>query len=307
MRVIRPGDETLMGGVVRDGHLIDAACPPDADVIVLQRPCNQKLAEAVPLLVAKGVKVIVDLDDDLAHIHPSNPAFWALHPSKNAGVNWAHAAYAARHASLVTVSTAALVPIYGSHGRVRVLPNRIPKALLDRPRVDADWLGWAGSLHTHPGDLDDIGGAVQRLGREGHEFRVVGDATGVGRPLGMPADPPGTGVIEFADWTTEVAKIGVGVAPLADTRFNHGKSNLRILNYAATGVPWVGTDLPEQRALAEEGCGQVVKPREWYRALKPLLTNPGMRDEWSEKGRAVAANHTYESNWGSWADAWLGA
>lgn len=306
IKVVRPKDESGLGATMRGDEVVGAVCPSDADTVVLQRPCNRKLAAMVPLLVAKGVRVVVDMDDDLGHINPNNPSFWALHPSKNAENNWAHAAFACRHASLVTVSTAALADVYGSHGRVLVLDNCVPAAALSYPRVDADWVGWAGTLVTHPGDLNDAAGALGRLVGEGHDFRVVGDGVGVARVCGLES-VPATGSIPFDHWLGNVGRIGVGVAPLLDTRFNRAKSWLRGLQYSATGVPWVGSDVPEQRRLAEAGGGVVVGRKGWYRELKRLVVSADARMEASEAGRAAAADWTYERRAWRWAEAWQSA
>lgn len=303
VKIIRPGTPSGMSSQLRGGHPISVTCPDDAETIVLQRPCNRHMAESIPLLRARGVHVVVDMDDDLAHIDPNNPAFWQLHPSKNDMVNWAHAAYACREASLVTVSTPSLAAVYGAHGRVRVLENCVPAVWLDVPRVDADWLAWAGALHSHPGDLDDAVGAIQHFVRAGVGFRVIGDGLGVAKKLGLP-DVLATGVVAFDDWAAQVARVGVGIAPLADTRFNIAKSWLRGLTYSALGVPWVGSDLPEQARLAALGAGAVCHRRDWQKKLRPLVSSVDARDEASEKGRAVVADWTYEARADAWLDAW---
>lgn len=301
VRVIMPGEDTMISAIIKDGHVAAARCPQDADVVVLQRPTNRKLAEAIPFMRGDGVAVVVDMDDDLAHIHPKNPSFWGLHPAKNPDINWHHSTQACRDATMVTVSTPALAKVYGSHGRVRVLENCVPASTLTMNRVDHDWIGWPGSLHSHPDDLDDVAGALQRLKGDGSTFCVVGDGEDVGKALGLREDPLSTGVVNFGNWSAAVSSIGIGIAPLKDTRFNAAKSWLKPLHMAALGVPFVASDLPEYRRL---GTGLLAHRRDWYHKLKLLVNDGARRTEMSEAGREVAATWTYEGRAELWLEAW---
>ncbi len=306
VRVIPPGSQKHLRGFLSGDEVIGAEGPPDADVIVLQRPCQRKLVDSIPFLREQGIAVVVDVDDDLAHIHPANPAFKALHPSQFPENNWLHLARACRAATLVTTSTTALAASYAGHGRSVVLSNCVPGALLEVERVDADWIGWPGFLPTHPDDLDDVSGALHRLMASGNRFRVVGDGEGVARAVGVP-EVEHTGAIAFHDWSSEVAKIGVGIAPLSESRFNRAKSWLKPLHMGALGVPWVASDLPEYRKLADMGGGTVVGRKGWVRAVQHLTGSAEARQEASEAARSVASFFTYEDHAWRWLEAWEAA
>jgi glycosyltransferase involved in cell wall biosynthesis len=304
--VVMPGEETGIGGLKLDGrvHLLSA---PDCDVAVFQRPARTLHADMIPLLRKKGVAVVVDMDDDLERIHPSNPAFRGMHPATSPDYNWANARRACRDATLVTVSTPALLPRYGDHGRARLIYNYVPGRYLGLSRDGrAASVGWAGSLHSHPGDLDEVAGTFARLQREGHELRFVGPPDGVGRKLGVElGEGAFTGDLELEDWIPAVSRLGVGAAPLADNAFNAAKSWLKPLEYSAAGVPWVASDIVEYRRLARL-CGAPLarRPKEWYRELKRLLTDDGYRLTLSEMVREAAAGLTVEGHAHEWAEAW---
>lgn len=283
--------------------------PSNADVIVLQRPPHYIIAEAVHIIRSNGVAVVVDVDDDLKNIHPSNPAFTMMHPKNNPIMNWNHVARACRDATLVTVSTPALANRYGMHGRVRVLDNYIPAKYLDVPHVHNQQLllGWAGSLHSHPDDFRQASGTLSRFAREGGRVHIVGPDIGIKEQLGTDQFSF-TGNLSFEQWPYEVAKLDIGVAPLASTVFNEGKSRLKCLEYSACGVPWVASDLPEYRKLAALGAGETAsKPKDWWRAVNRLATDSRLRWEQSHAGRAVAATQTYEEHAWRWAEAWADA
>lgn len=288
--------------VVMDGDTVRDVLV-DADVVVLQRVTHAYMAQAVGVMRAKGITVIVDVDDDLSAIHPSNPA-WAVHRPGTGLHSWHNLALACRNASLVTVSTPALLGLYARHGRGHVLPNYLPDMYYGIERQDSDLVGWPGSFHSHPNDPESVGGAMARLVDEGAQFVMRGDSTGAGRAFGLAEDPPG-GAVAIEEWPAAVAALGVGIAPLADTRFNAAKSWLKPLEMSACGVPWVASPRVEYRRLHEMGAGVLAdRPRTWYRELKRLRESPALRQELSEAGRAVAAQLRLRDHSWRWMEAW---
>lgn len=285
----------------------------NVDVVVFQRVTHVYMAQAVSVLRAKGVTVVVDVDDDLSAIHPSNPA-WAMHHPGNEGRrmvggqvsrhSWRNLAMACRDATLVTVSTPALLDVYARHGRGVVLPNYLPDHYYGLPRTDSDVVGWPGSFHSHPNDPEAVGGAVARLVDEGAEFVMRGDPSGAGKAFGLAADPVGGGV-PIEEWPRAVAELGIGIAPLADTRFNAAKSWLKPLEMSACGVPWVASPRAEYQRLHAMGAGILAeRPRTWYRELKRLRESAALRQEMSEAGRAVAEQLRLRDNSWRWQEAW---
>lgn len=291
------------------GNLVHVDVPGDADVMVLQRITSPQLVQAIPLIRAKGIAVVVDMDDDLTCIDPRNIAWTALHPRMGTpGHTWENATRACMAATLVTVSTPALLATYAPHGRGVVLENCVPAKYLTVEHHDSDVIGWPGSVHSHPDDPTVVGSSVSRLVHEGHRFTIVGSGEGTREVFALDRDPDATGAVELDDWPHAVARIGVGIAPLKDTRFNSGKSWLKPLEMAAVGVPWVASPRPEYVRLHRLGCGVLAdKPSRWYRHLRDLATNPRMRDELSAAGREVAAEWTAEARAWRWAEAWQAA
>lgn len=276
-----------------------------ADVVVFQRLTHLWMSQAVRVLRSKGVAVVVDIDDDLRSVHPSNPAFEGIHPKNNGSKHsWRNLDAACREATLVTVSTPALLPIYASHGRGTVLHNYLPSLYDNLPHVDSDEIGWPASFHSHPNDPDALGGSIARIVADGARFRMVGDSTGAGVALGLSQDPPGGGV-PVDVWPRAVASLGVGVAPLADTRFNGAKSWLKPLEMSAAGVPWVASPRAEYARLHARGAGVLAdRPRTWYRELKSLHASVQRRLELSEAGRDVARGLRLDDHAWRWMEAW---
>lgn len=317
--VVMPEERRVLVTVNQGGQPNGERFPADADVVVLQRPTHRFLAATVPMLRARGVAVVIDMDDNLKHIDPQNRAFASLVPAFAVPSRFspriaqrmpnphsrAAVEQACRDATLVTVSTQALADVYGAHGRVAVLPNCVPARYLDVGHVDSDRIGWGGVVVVHPHDLQAVGPSIARLVADGHRFETVGEPAGVGKALGLREDPPSPGDVDLADWAEAIARFGIGIAPLADSAFNRSKSWLKPLEYAAVGVPWVASGLPEYRRLASFGVGTIAaRAKDWRPQLLRLLNDPGLRAEQSAAGRAVAAQLTIEGNAWRWAEAW---
>lgn len=287
---------------------------PDT-VYVFQRLTHSWMAQAVPLLRASGAAVVVDVDDDLGSIHPRNPAYDAMHP-RRAGRrdqasqeihrhSWHNLAFACREATLVTVSTPALLKRYAAHGRGQVLFNYLPDIYYDVPHADSDVIGWPAALQSHPDDPSAVGGAIARLSAAGATFRVVGDPTGVGAAFGLREDPSGRPPVGVGEWPAAVAELGIGIAPLADTRFNACKSWLKPLEMSALGVPWVASPRAEYARLNRRGAGVLADtPRRWHRELERLRASAALRTERAEAGRAVAADLRLRDHAWRWMEAW---
>lgn len=284
-----------------DGRVVDAVS--DADVAVFARPTRWTLVEAIRCLQARGVAVVVDMDDDFTAIDPQNTAWAATRTVED----WKAASEACRIADLVTVTTAALAKRYAPHGRYAVLPNYIPKTYLDiTSDRDGESVGWAGSVSTHPNDLQVTRGAVATAIREtGARFLVVGDGAKVRTNLGLDTPPLTTGIVSLEDYPCAVARFDVGIVPLADSPFNQAKSALKLLEYSALGIPAVVSPTPDNLRL---GAGVAArKPRDWRHELVRLLTDTSYRTDMTQADREIAEANTIEGNGWRWAEAWARA
>lgn len=309
----RERDKLLQAKIDSAGRVVSVQLPQDADVVVFQRITHNYMTQAIPLIRRAGVAVVIDMDDDLTCIHPANPAFHMLHPANpaNAMHSWQNTLTSCDAATLVTVSTPALRERYGRRAPAHVLFNAVPERYLKIEHEDSDVVGWAGSVHSHPTDLQVMGPVVAQLLQTGHKFRVAGPEQGVHTALGISTQLAieSTGVIQnISAWPLAVNTLGIGVAPLAESKFNAAKSWLKPLEYAAVGVPCVVSPRAEYSRLAKQGVGELAKnPSEWRRKIKYLIDNPLARTELSERGRLAASNHTIEKNAWRWLEAWSSA
>lgn len=289
-------------------ELLDVVLP-EADVVVLQRPLQDLYALAIPMLQAKGIKVVVEIDDDFDAISRRNVSWKFAQPSYSATVNRNHLRRACELADLVTVTTPALARRYAPHGRVAIIPNHVPKRYLDVPRPgprDDVWVGWSGSVETHPDDLQVCGsGVADAITATGARFGVVGTGKGVRQRLGLKDPVAAVGWVPIDRYPEAMAQFDVGIVPLEPSAFNEAKSALKMLEFAAVGVPAVVSPTTDNLRMIEQGIGMVAdKPRAWKGQVSALVRDEARRLEMAERGRQVAARWTIEGNCDRWWDAW---
>ena len=284
----------------------------EADVIVLQRPLARAVVEAIPAIQARGTAVVVEVDDDFHALPKGHGARRGTSVANDPDHNRMWLRRACEQADLVTVTTPALADRYGSHGRVRVLPNLVPAAYLEVPshpsREMAPTVGWTGSVVTHVGDMDVLGGVIPEvLAETGARFVSWGvglteEALGVKGRVRPWADLRGA-------YPRQVADLDVGLVPLADNAFSRAKSALKGTEYAALGVPFVGSPRADYLRLhAEVGVGIFAEtPEDWRRELTALLTSPELRADVAGRNREAVASLTYEQHSHRWMDAWKSA
>jgi glycosyltransferase involved in cell wall biosynthesis len=316
---IKPHGADLFRGHFQNGprgKLVRVEMLFDADVIVVQRPLQKWLAEAIPLIQAQGIAVVVEIDDDFTCIDPANSAWRACQPQTSPDRNWHHLQDAARQADLVTVSTAALARRFAPHGRVAVLPNCIPESYLTQPHARMlrgdHWtprrrvrVGWSGSVASHPGDLNVCGrGVANAVDKSNAAFHVIGTGAGVPAALDI-RDGSQTGWVELSDYPRELARLDVGIVPLKASAFNRAKSWLKGLEMAACGVPFVASTSPEYERLAKLGAGRLAaKPRDWEREAGRMARDAYFREEEKARAYETAKTLTIEGNAWRWHAAW---
>jgi hypothetical protein len=150
---------------------------------------------------------------------------------------------------------------------------------------------------------------MTRLTRLGYKFRVVGPPRGVKSAFKLDDEPLSDGPVPIEKYHRELSRrLQVGIAPLNDTRFNEAKSWLKMLEYAALGIPCVGSPRAEYRRLHDLGVGLLAdNPKQWFRHCKALMENADLRDEVAGRGREAAAKLTLEGNAWRWWEAWTDA
>ena len=253
-------------------------------------------------LLRAGTPGVYDLDDalfaDVRHL----PDPTALFPKR------LKAERAARNARRVVVGNEVLAGWAARHNRdVVVVPTCVEpddyETRSDHHVAEVPVIGWLGSPATERylfGVADSLL-AVHR--RTGAILRLVsaGDAD-VG-----PLEP----MVERVSWTpaswrSSLATFDIGIGPLPDDAFARGKCAYKLLQYAAAGVPVIGSPIgANATALAKLGGIAASSAGEWTDALVDVLAAPSS-DRAAMAGRGLQGVREHYS-FTAWAATWRAA
>ena len=198
----------------------------------------------------------------------------------------------------VTFSTQFLKDYYSSHFQINnsvVVPNLLPKFMWNnlgkRDKYNKGKNGklrifWAGSS-SHVGKGGDLEFLVPLIKKTANEFEWVFFGT----------KPPGlVDLVEFHQWKDfyEYAQAmddidaDIALAPIADTEFNYAKSDLKLLEMSALGLPTICSAVGNKQGpydLVPGACTVRNNVDDWYAAIK-AMEDPATRMTYLEAGQA---------------------
>ncbi len=245
--------------------------------------------------------IVYALDDLLTDMAESN------HLRKNVPANCrARLKYALARCDRMVVSTEFLAHAYRHLiPDIRVVPNRLEQELWlplhSQKRTGAKpRIGWAGGT-THQGDLILLKEIIEQTHHEA-DWVFFGMCPKEIRPLISEYHAFGP----FAEYPARLAALNldIAVAPLAQIPFNQGKSNLRLLEYGALGIPVVCTNIdPYQDSPA---CCVENTVKAWTKALRERIYDADARDrEGIALRQWVHSGYLLENHLEEWLSAHL--
>lgn len=307
-----------------------------ANVLLVQRWGTPEVLDAITALSkSTGAAVVYELDDYLHGVHPDSPAYPLYNPKTSEGAlqlqtinRWT------THSDGVIFSTRELASMYSnSTMNSHVILNGLDLTLGERDwnTPKQDWRVFAKDCHvtdnsllfgvsfsnTHIPDMAEMGDSVAEvLSRTKDTF------------FGMQTDPemaydyvkkhnlPLERVVyipptDFLNYPPSLSLFDVALCPLQNTTFNYCKSDLRILEFGAQGVPYVASKVaPFQRFhLQSKGQGGLIadNPNQWagqiikllksthYRQAKSEFIRHYVRDQYNISDGAEDLTHTLHS------------
>jgi glycosyltransferase involved in cell wall biosynthesis len=286
LRLLQPLDHLALT-IPLDIVLADpeAALHCQADAIITQRHAIPDTATADALarhVRETGSVLLYDVDED--------PPRHRADPRSDAAVM----RRMLRHAHRVSVPTANLAAsLAGSaSGIIQVLPDGLDERLwCDQPRPRPSHAGVVRLLLIGLGMPDaDLGLVLPALQRVKQEYGgwVAIESIGLSNAVGLPpwvtvtqmpllatASYPG-----FVHWVTRQPAWDIGLAPMTEDAYNHARSGVTALSYAALGMAVVASDVAAYRATLADGPGGMLvgpDPGAWYAAINWLIRNPTLR------------------------------
>ncbi len=234
------------------------------------------------MLLGRATKLVVDYDDAWFHRYDRHSLPWVRSLLGNkidrimarADLVIAGNEYLAQRALAAGARRVEMIPTV-------VDLSRYPKGVRSKSKSKIV-VGWMGSPSTAK-YLMPLKLVVEKLSTE---FDVRFLAVGA-----LPGQLSGT-PFETIPWSedTEVAQLDqfdVGIMPLPDKDWERGKCGYKLIQYMASGLPVIASPVGVNCEIVSAGeNGFLVSSEdEWYQALKALLSDKGMRNEFGSAGR----------------------
>ena len=258
------------------------------DILVFKLLMRKEVASAMPIAKALGQKIVVDIDDFFDGLDESNQAFAATDPKRNQDNNREHYNSIIAQADAIITSTPFLYDYYKTrYKNVYLVRNGIdlPRWVRRRDRAASrPTVGWVGATPWRSRDLETLSSWIGPFMKKNNLlFHHSGHTRG--SPLAreqLKIDRQRcteTPLCPIKEYPKLFSKIDIGIVPLNDLPFNHAKSYIKGLEYAAAGVPFVSSYSPEYEYLANAGIGRVAhSAEEWQYHLRELI-NPQLRKD----------------------------
>jgi glycosyltransferase involved in cell wall biosynthesis len=274
---------------------------------------------------AKGVKVVVDHDDNMFDISPMSPHYRDFglediyvqgrdgksQPMWIDGENFCIADNQVKidgfkrsleACDMVTTTTEILAKVYREYNdNVKVLPNCIdPDLWKSLPLVKEDSgqikLHWGGGS-SHVEDVMMVNDAlILILKKYPHVKLTLAGCKWEGSLEGVRKDQ-----IEFIPWTPTPAypyrmainNPDISFIPLVGNQFSACKSNIKWVEMASLGVPSVASFVSPYKESYDGANGVMVEntTEAWYEGLKLLITDPILRASMGAKAQKTAHEH----------------
>jgi len=169
---------------------------------------------------------------------------------------------------------------------VTIIPSPIDMSLYPQKKysegsnITLGWIGATGSIHY----LEKMKPVFEALGKkyEGLKLKVICDTF-------FDCDNI---TVEKKLWSeqeevADIQSLDIGLMPLMDDPWSHGKCGLKILQCLATGVPVVCSPAGINREIVEDGIHGfwANTQEEWIEKLEILINDPGLRRKMGMAGR----------------------
>jgi len=243
---------------------------------------------------------VYENDDDLLNIDPSSASYWELKDPANRK-SFSEFIGACDH---VTCPTEPLKNELSKHNKnVTVLPNRIPSQHIKyakRTDVDQIRIGWMGSPY-HLDDIPIVQDVLADIVKKYDNVKIVwaGYFPDTLKSIIPEHRIEFKGWVDFENYYSHISKfsIDIGIAPLAFTKYNVSRSNLKFLEYSMIGACTVASNIsPYSDTIEHNVDGIIVKTnryKDWYKSLSRLIESPEEIDSMK-----VAAHNKLVSQYG---------
>jgi len=296
-------DYILHTGTIKEGSRL----PLDKDgIYIFSRPMAT-LNAAILSLKQSGAKIIIDVDDNFWAIPKSHVGYTAVGPGSK---NIIALEMVLPLADVVTVSTSPLAE-YFKYRKFIENPVVIPNVCNSHnqyncfPRRKSKYVryGFSGTI-THREDFKVIVKPMMQFLKEQplaqiaigcdpeiyRFFRLVPEQ----QKIFVPSYP-------YKYYPAQLSFFDLMLIPLVKDTFNHGKSDIKILDSIVNGKPFIASNVYPYMPYKDSGAGIVIDNDEtsWYNALNTMFSEES-RKRFSSAGLELAKQHHVNTSAETW-------
>ncbi len=281
-----------------DGELYEPK--PETDICIVQRtavPTTAKAKELVETLQKNNTRLFIDTDDSFSSINKNHPDYQIqlmkiealsllIENAEKLFVSTQELAEAYKHPNIVIIKNSL---------DFRVWKKRIIESVPQNHPLQLLYMGTA----THQEDFDLIYPVLDKLANKypgSFELTIIGVGVGDKRKKWMndiTKEIPSSIYPEFVSWLQDQGPFDIGLSPLVNNEFNRAKSDIKILDYVATGAVPVASDIAPYRstALGADILYLAKGLDSWTTLLEQFIKNPEKIREKRARLLPIAQSH----------------
>lgn len=318
----------------RAGHadaraVLSTATPEElleSDLVVIQAMGSVEIRNISKFCIKNNIPYVVEIDDFLHHVSPNNLGGY---PAWNPSTLYLHRTTEIMKSGLgLIVSTPWLAREYHPyHPSVFVFPNYLDKDKWTNPivkKLDGKIrIGWAGG-NAHTDDLRMISRVIEKIVKE-FKGKVVFETFGMTKQELI-------GVFQMEEFSEICPSCGyegqkhhyageiqenyplalaskgwdIALAPVISNSFGNAKSDLKIKEYAASGMAIVASRVDPYLESAKNGAQIAFADTfdEWYNEIRLLIKNKQKRESIVKANKEWVEQYWIQDNIGKIAEVY---
>jgi len=305
LRLISPLEQNMKSGLVLFDIYILNKNNSDlhkkilkADVIIFHRPKYPQYIQYLKYAKKHNKLTVFELDDNMIEVYKHMNKTW-LEKSCIKYIKNAH---------ILTTTTQNLSDYFKKWNKnVYILPNYLDTEIFKRTKKKTNKLvkiGFAGST-THKHDFKFAVPALLKIAQIYQKkvlFYFMGyqpDETKIFKnSFHLPS-------LDYPEYASSLQKLSldIGLAPLKNTPWNIGKSNIKYLEYSACNTAGIYSDLGPYNNIKPKETGLLAENNtsSWFKALEELIKNKILRQNIIKQASANVFNDlTIQKNYKKW-------
>lgn len=322
-RCIQPATFLNRAGLAKAIHVMQNPTREqvlNADLVIMQNTGPVEASNLCTFMLENKIPFITEYDDFVHHVSPHNLGGYL---AWNPGNLFLHRSMeSTKKAVAMTVSTNQLAREYFPYNpNIYIVPNYLDKEKWDNPIIKRNdgkiRIGWAGG-NAHADDLRMISKVLDKIIKE-YKGKVIFETMGMTRqelagvfPMEAHNDIcPSCGFEgelhhypgeSLQDYPLVLASKGwdIAVAPVINNSFGNCKSDLKVKEYAALGIPIVASPVIPYKEAAQSNAQILFAEsfEEWYNSIKDLIENQIKREQIIKANREWVSQFWIQDNIG---------